>query len=230
MDALFSQKTLDFLTENRLQNDKAWFAAHKEQYDADVIAPFVTLTDRLSPALAEIDDQLVCTPRVGGAISRIWRDTRFSKDKSLFRDTMWCMFVRQKGISLPEFFFVASPEGFLYGSGYYSAGASSMQSVRELILAGDGAFRAALAAYEGQDAFRLEGDLYQKSRYPDAPENLRSWLDRKSLCFLRKSEDFALLYSDGLAAVVAEGYRTLAPIYQFLMKAEERVIKRPEAQ
>jgi uncharacterized protein (DUF2461 family) len=174
----------------------------------------------------DIDDKLICSPKVGGSVSRIWRDVRFSKDKSLFRDVMWCMFVREKNVGLPEYFFVISPEDFLYGCGYYSAGTASMESIRELIISGDSDFKIALSAYENQNLFQLEGDLYIKSRHPDMTEKLRNWIDRKTICFYRKSNDFDLLYSDKLSSTIAEGYKTLAPIYSFLVKAEERINNR----
>lgn len=221
MAKAFSRETIDFLVENRLQNQKAWFEAHKEQYNRYVIEPLTSLAGDLSPVLSDIDDKLICSPKVGGSVSRIWRDARFSKDKSLFRDIMWCMFVREKNRGLPEFFFVISPENFLYGCGYYSAGTASMESVRRLILADDKDFKTALSAYENQDIFQLEGDMYKKSRYPDMPEHLRNWLDRKTICFLRKSDNSDLLYSDKLFTTVAEGYKILAPVYHFLIKAEE---------
>jgi len=221
MSALFSRETIDFLAENRMRNDKIWFNENKDRYERHVIAPFVALTEALAPTLKKIDGELVISPKVGGSISRIWRDARFSRDKSIFRDMMWCMFVRRKNESLPEFFFVVSPEGMLYGAGYYSAGEASMESIRGLILAGDGSFKYALVAYEKQNVFRLDGDIYKKSHFPDQPEKLREWLDRKSVCFLCNSSDFELLYSDGLAKTVAEGFASLAPIYRFLIRAEE---------
>jgi hypothetical protein len=103
-----------------------------------------------------------------------------------------------------------------------------MESIRELILSGDNDFHTALAAYEKQNVFRLEGDMYKKSRYPDRPENLKNWLDRKTICFLRESKDFDLLFSDKLSAAVAEEYRILRPVYHFLIKAEERIHSRSE--
>jgi len=223
MTTLFSRETIDFLVENRLHNEKIWFEAHKEQYHNFVIAPLLSLAGDLSSVLLDIDDKLICSPTVGGSVSRIWRDTRFSKDKSLFRDTMWCMFVREKNMGLPEFFFVISPERFFYGCGYYSAGPASMESIRRLILSGDNDFTTALSTYENQEIFQLEGDMYRKSRYADTPEYLRNWLDRKTLCFLSKSNEFDLLYSDKLPATVADGYKILAPIYHFLIKAEENI-------
>ena len=223
MQTQFSKITMDFLFENRLQNSKAWFEEHREQYTQFVISPMLSLVEELTPTLLEIDDKLLCSPKVGGSLSRIWRDARFSKDKSLFRDTMWCMFVRQKNMNLPEFFFVFSPESFFYGCGYYSAGAAAMASMRKMILANDKAFKTALSAYEKQTLFELDGDMYKKSRHPDMPANLQSWLDRKTIAFIHKSYDFDLLYSNRLAATVAEGFKVLAPIYKFLITAEERV-------
>lgn len=219
----FSKNTIDFLVENKLRDDKAWFNEHKEQYQKYLIEPLISLVTALTPDLSNIDGKLLCLPKVGGSISRIWRDARFSKDKSLFRDSMWCTFVRQKGISLPEFFFVISPEGFMYGSGYYATGTASMESMRELILCGDSDFLEALSAYENQKIFLIDGDMYKKSRHPDAPEGLREWLDRKTICFIQNSNDFDLLFSGELCRMIAEGYKTLAPIYRFMIKAEERI-------
>jgi len=98
-----------------------------------------------------------------------------------------------------------------------------MESIRRLILSGDNDFTTALSTYENQEIFQLEGDMYRKSRYADTPEYLRNWLDRKTLCFLSKSNEFDLLYSDKLPATVADGYKILAPIYHFLIKAEENI-------
>ena len=218
--ALFSQKTLDFLTENRLMNDRAWFEEHKKDYTDHVLAPLVSLTEALTPTLHAIDPQLICSPKVDGSISRIWRDARFTKDKSLFRDVCWCMFIRKKNVGLPEFFFVIFPNSFIYGCGYYSAAASSMTSMRKLLLSGDADYKKARKAYEKQNIFSVDGDMYKKSRHPDAPDDLKNWLDRKTICFLRNSEDFGFLFSENLASEVAEGYKLLAPVYNFLLKAE----------
>ncbi|MCL2603718.1 MAG: DUF2461 domain-containing protein [Defluviitaleaceae bacterium] len=210
----FSRETMDFLFENRLQNSKTWFEEHRKRYDDYVVRPLKLLAENLLLELHKIDGQLTAS------CSRVWRDARFSKDKSLFRDTMWCMFIRKKNVGMPEFFFVFSPEGILYGTGYYSAGAESMESMRKLILADDKDYKAALKAYEGQDIFHIEGDMYKRTRHPDASEKMRDWLDRKTICFLRNVSDFDLLYSPRLSVKVAEDFKSLAPIYHFLMKAE----------
>lgn len=96
-----------------------------------------------------------------------------------------------------------------------------MNSMRKLIISGDKDFKTALAAYKTQDLFKIEGDLYKRSRHPDMPENLKDWLDRKTICFMRRSNDLNLLCSDKLSSTIAEGYKAIAPIYHFLLKAED---------
>ncbi len=218
----FTRQTLEFLSENRRQNHKMWFEAHKADYQTEVVAPLAALTRELAPELHAIDNELICIPAVGKSISRIYRDTRFSKDKSLYRDVMWCVFMRDKKLyhGLPGYFFELSPRGFRYGCGYYQADTDSMEAIRRLILNRDQSFAAALKSYEKQDIFAIEGDLYKKSRYPEEDERLRNWLDRKNICLIHNSRDFNLLFSETLAQTVAAHYRMIAPIYDFLIKAE----------
>ncbi len=219
-----SQKTLDFLVENRLQNSKSWFEERRSVYNEYVIEPLAELVTALTPTMLEIDGNLVCSPKIGKCLSRIYRDVRFSKDKSLFRDIMWVVFTRgRREYSSPGFFFELSPGGFRYGCGYCEASTASMVSARKLIIDGDKDFKKALRVYEKQDVFRLEGELYKRSRYPEQPENLRNWLDRKGMGFIHASSDFDLLFSDGLADVLADGFKLLEPVYDFLLKTEERV-------
>lgn len=218
----FSQKTLDFLTENRFRDDKAWFEEHRKDYNDLVLMPMKELVIALAPTLYEIDDALICEPKMNGSISRIYRDTRFSLDKSLFRDVQWCSFQRHKGLyhGWPAFFFELSPYGLRYGCGFYEASPKTMERARELILDGDKSFKKALRTYKGQKLFALDGAKYKRSRHPDKSEELKDWLDRKSLCMIHSSDDFELLFSEGLAAAVSEAFLSLKPFYDFLIKAE----------
>ena len=221
---MFSQKTIDFLFENKLQNSKIWYDDHKADFKEHVLTPLAELVTKLAPTMLSIDDMLICDPKVDKTISRIYRDTRFSKDKSLYRDHMWCSFKRDKKIytGFPEFFFDVSPAGFCYGFGYYAAGPDSMESMRALILGDDKDFRKALKAIEKQNVFAMDGECYKRSKYPEKPTDLRNWLDRKSIYFIRNSEDFKTLYAENLTDILAEDYKILEPVYKFLLKAELR--------
>ena len=229
MNPVFSQQTLDFLLENRIMDSKPWFLEHRDIYETQVLAPLRALVEALTPAMLAIDPTLICEPKVGRSISRIYRDTRFSKNKAIFREVMWCLFIRDKRLyhGLPAFFFEVSPAGYRYGCGYYSASAETMAAARTLILRGDPSWQAALRAFEAQDVFVLDDARYKRSRHPDAPERLRAWLDQKSICLLHEGDDRALLFSPALPDRLAADFAAIAPVYHFLMHAEAQVDHRP---
>ncbi len=220
-----SQKTTDFLAENRLQNSRQWFEEHKHLFYEFVINPLAELVIALTPTMHEIDPKLVCEPKTGKCISRIYRDIRFSKDKSLYRDLMWIVFIREKKLynGMPGFFIEISPTGFIYGCGYYGASPQTMEGIRKLILNNDSAFKKAADTlkHDKRNVFIIDGEMYKKSKFPDQSEELRSWLDRKNICFIHKSNDMNIMFSQDFYKTIADGYKLLKPVYNFLVKAEE---------
>ncbi len=219
----FSKQTLDFLAENRIRDDKDWFHAHDGVYRVAVLEPLRELCARLTPAMLRIDPAFMTEPKIGKCLSRIYRDTRYTHDKSIFRDVMWILFARDRRLynGLPGCFFELSPSGFRYGCGYYQADRAAIERMRQMIVADHPAYLQAAAAYARQDVFLLEGDKYKRSRHPDQPEHKRDWLDRKNLCFIHESRDFSLLYAEDLWKRVSEELALTKPIYDFFWAAEE---------
>lgn len=224
-----SPKTLDFLFENRLHDSKAWFEEHREDYRRLVAEPLTELTEALAPCLLAINPNLITDPR--RVISRIRRDTRFTKDKSLYRDNMWLSFKHHgaEGLEAPEIYFAFSGDGFEYGCGCYSASPAAMETLRQLVLSGHPDFKAAQKALDSQDVFHLCGDFYKRPRCPGKPEALRGWLERKNLYVGAESKDFALLFSEKLAEKLCEDFKLLAPAYRFLMTVAEVQFKQSTA-
>ncbi len=216
-----SKETLRFLAENRLHNSREWYQQHKSDYQELVLNPLVELSANMAPAMLEIDPHFVTEPKVDRTISRIYRDTRFSHDKSLYREVMWVCFMRSKKEdgSLPGFVFEFSPQGFRYGCGYYEAPPKVMEAMRRLILENNPAFIHAKKAAEEQTVFQMEGNFYKRSKFPDAPEDLRNWLDRRNIDFMCNSTDANLLFSEDLHQTLTCGFGLLKPVYAFLCKA-----------
>ncbi|MCI8623663.1 MAG: DUF2461 domain-containing protein [Provencibacterium sp.] len=215
----FSQATLDFLFANRLHNSREWFQEHKKEYQQLVIAPLQELVRRLTPVMLEIDREVTTEPRVDRTISRIWRDTRYSHDKSFYRDNMWIIFKRGKmhGTQVPGLHFELTQSGFNYGCGFYHASPAYMERLRAQLLAAAPPARQALERYQSQSCFVLEGDRYARPHFPEQPEALQEWLERRNIGFCCESSDAGLLFSDRLADKLAEDFRLLAPIYRFLL-------------
>ncbi|MGZ6096116.1 MAG: TIGR02453 family protein, partial [Polyangiales bacterium] len=82
----FDKGLFDFLVELKANNDRDWFNANKTRYERDVKEPFLDFISDASPALRKISRSIVADPRpVGGSLFRIYRDTRFAKDKTPYK-------------------------------------------------------------------------------------------------------------------------------------------------
>lgn len=222
----FSQATLDFLFQNRMNDSKQWFSEHRSEYNELVLRPTFELVSALEPAIHAIDPLLICEPKVSRSVSRIFRDTRFSRDKSVFRDVMWASFDRKRDMirhPLPGFFFEISPGGYRYGCGWYAAGRDVMELLRERVVSRDARFLRAHRAFKSQNIFVMEGDEYKKPRYVDEPEEYREWLQKKNICFICNGRDRELLFSDKLAKVLAHDLPLLKPEYEFMLSCESDV-------
>ena len=218
----FSAQTLDFLFEHRMHNSRQWFKEHRAQFDELVQRPLVELSEALGETMLKIDPMLITEPKTGKTISRVYRDTRFSKDKMLFRANMWLIFIRDKKLydGLPGFYVDLSEHGLSYGCGYYKMSSSSLESYRDLILHRDPAFLKAEDCLVQSEVFSLDGDLYKRSKFPDEPEEMQNWLNRKNVGANCLSKDFPLIFSQRLADKLKMEFLTLKPFYEFLCKVE----------
>lgn len=219
---MFSAQTFDFLIENRFNNSKEWFLEHKDVYNEYVLKPLTVLSVAMGDTIASMDEKIVTIPKINKTISRIYRDTRFSKDKSLFRESMWLSFKRDKKEfpHYPEFFVVLNPQMFLFGCGYYWMEPKTMEKVRELVLSDHPAYLKAQKAYKKQSLFRMEGDYYKRTKYPAESSEKREWLDKKGICFTHYSTDFSLVFSDNLAEYLCQNLSLMKDVYDFLILAE----------
>ncbi len=154
----FSPRTLNFLKDLKSNNSKAWFEAHKKDYQSYLPDPLRNLVRYLSKFMLAIDPYLMTIPAINKTISRIYRDTRFSKDKSLFKNVMWITFKRtcKDWKDAPAYFFEISPDFYRYGMGFYSASKSTMDRFREMIDEKPEEFLQVISFYSKQRIFVLE--------------------------------------------------------------------------
>lgn len=217
----FSAQALQFLMENKINNSKDWYDAHKDEYKRLVYNPFTELVNELGPTMLQIDSQIIIKPlRV---ISRVRRDTRFTKDKSLYRDNIWIVFLRDKARMSTSacFWFEINQRGSSHGVGFYGATPQSMARMREMIIDNHPAFQFALKCYENQNRFLIGGEMYKKSKYPDQPENLKTWLDRKNIYFECSETGYERAFSKDLPEILKQDFKLLKPIYDFLCIIDE---------
>ena len=222
-----TQQTLAFLGENRLRDSRDWFVENRHSYKALVEEPLLKLAEEIGPAIRQIDPLMTTEPR--RTLSRIRRDTRFSKDKTTYREAMWLVFRRGKGMEYPAYFFEFSPVSFRYGCGYYAAPPKVMETLRQWVLNGDVRYKRAQKAVDTLPQFCIEGETYKRPRHPNAPPKQREWLERRGISLLCNCKDEELLFSDSLGAALADAYLKMAPVYQLFLEAHLQFAEMPPA-
>lgn len=211
---------LAFLRELAVNNDRAWFSENKGAYQDFVREPLRRLVEALAPEVARIDPTLDGNP-LGPAVSRIQRDTRFSRDKSPYRLRQWIAFkpLTAEWVSRPVLFMEFGAADWCWGVGYYAATPAVMAAVRAAATANPQPFADALTALR-QAGAEFRGDSYRRPRTAlHLPELVRDWCDRKSPYADCRSAIGPLFHTAALQDVVADGFRTAAPLYQSLKAA-----------
>ena len=223
VNMLITDQALDFLFINKINNSREFYQQHKEEYRRLVVEPLARLVDILAPTVQSIDAQIECIPKIGKCISRIHRDTRFSYDKSLYRDTAWVSFMRQKKLynGLPGFFFEISPRLVRWGMGYYCASKEAMESFRELVASQHKLFVRTVKMANDNPQLLLEGESYKRSKRPDLSPIQQLYINKKSVCFIR-NEDISILEREDLHELIINDFLALAPAYELFMLAEMR--------
>jgi uncharacterized protein (TIGR02453 family) len=175
----FTADSLKFLRALKRNNRREWFQPRKDEFERLVRAPMVALVERLAVDFEAFAPDLVASPKT--SIYRIYRDTRFSENKTPYKTHIAAHFPRRdmpKGSSAGLYLHVGADEVWL-GGGLYMPTTSQLVAIREQIANHLRQFRAIVEspAFRKQVG-RLEGDKLQRvpRGYPkdhEAAEYLR---------------------------------------------------------
>jgi uncharacterized protein (TIGR02453 family) len=220
----FTPETIHFLQSLRTHNTKSWFEAHRRDYQRHLLQPLQGLVTDLSEFMLTIDPWFETRPLIDKTISRIYRDTRFTKDKSPYKTRMWITFKRlsKDWKDAPAYFFEISPEGYRYGMGFYSASRATMARFREVMDTKPAEFADATAFYAQQDTFILAGEQYKRILDENKPAALQAWYQRKNLYLVCRRPAEERLFRPDLVQVLETGFGMLAPFYHFLRKISDQ--------
>ncbi len=214
----FFHETLAFLKGLKENNNKTWFEAHRGEYQEHLLRPFQLLVAALSEPMLAIDPRFETRPAVDRTLSRIYRDTRFSRDKSPYRARMWLTFKRpsRDWKTAPAYFFEISPDGYRYGMGFYNAAKATMDRLRQMMDDQNREFLEVLSKYRDQNVFQIEGEQYKRIIDPNKPPEIQEWYQRKNLYLVCNRKIDRVLFSKELVDDLISGFGILAPLYHFL--------------
>ncbi|MBI3523163.1 MAG: DUF2461 domain-containing protein [Betaproteobacteria bacterium] len=135
---MFTKATFSFLDALAANNDRTWFEANKPRYETLVREPALEFITAMIPLLEKFAPSFRAEPRkMGGSLMRVFRDTRFSRDKTPYKTNIGIQFRHALGkdVHAPGFYLhVASDECFL-GAGCWHPEADALGRIRDLIAA-----------------------------------------------------------------------------------------------
>ena len=146
----FSPQALKFLSDLKKNNDRAWFAPRKELYERECLTPLRALTVDLARALRKAKIPIDADPsRVG---FRIYRDVRFSPDKSPYKTNLgtYLPYRGIRGAPGGLYIHVAPKESFAV-AGFYQLDKEPLQRWREAMASDPKRFQTVLRALERND-------------------------------------------------------------------------------
>lgn len=210
-------ETIMLMMENRFRNSKEFYDEHKQQLKDGFTVPIRQVVAALSDTLLDIDDQLMLIPEK--TVARIRRDTRFSKEKSLYRDNLWAMFMRDKH-ELPYhpcMWFEVSPRSYSGGVGVYYAPPALMRIFREHISKDTAEFlRAALTLEAAGCAAHAQQYAKKKEGCPDP--RIEPFYNAKSLYFIFEFNTVKDLENSDFIEKIRGIYAQMKPMYDFLLR------------
>jgi len=134
----FGPGLFGFLSELKANNDRTWFNANKRRYITEVEEPMLRFIADFGKQIKQINKNFVADPRrVGGSMFRIYRDTRFSKDKTPFKVSAAAQFPHQalsRDKSVPGFYLHLEPGLCIGGGGIYHPNAAALKRIRSYIV------------------------------------------------------------------------------------------------
>ena len=216
--ARFGPGLFRFLRDLQANNTRTWFQANKHLYESEVKEPMLQFISDFGVRLRTISRNFDADPRpVGGSMFRIYRDTRFSRDKSPYKTTTAAHFPHKaagKDIHAPGFYLHLESGSCMGGGGLWHPDAPALAKVRERIVNHTKEWKAVAGG-----GISIMGDALKRppSGY-DAEHPFVEDLKRKDFYIMTKFSD-----RDVCAPGFMDGYldacRNAAPLVQFLTRA-----------
>jgi uncharacterized protein (TIGR02453 family) len=211
---MITNKTFQFLKDLKKNNNRDWFSEHKAAYEAsnhEVIA----FADHLHKGISEFDQ--LETPNGKKSLFRIYRDIRFSKDKTPYKTNRSGSFARLGVERRGGYYFSIAPGETVVGGGFYGPTAADLKLIRQQIELDAEPLRAVLNEKEFKSYYgSLQGEkLKTHPRGFDPGHEAIDLLRHKHFFVMRTFKDKEVLQTD-FPAQVLEAYKKLLPFFEVM--------------
>jgi uncharacterized protein (TIGR02453 family) len=218
----FEPTLLDFLDDLALHNDRDWFKLNKARYEDEVVAPAMAFIEAMQPRLERISPHFTAIPKkTGGSMMRIYRDTRFGRDKTPYKTNVGIQFRHELGkdIHAPGFYVHLEPDQVFLGVGLWRPDSAALAAIRGALDADPDGWIQARNHRPFAKRFSLGGDSLKRApRGYDEDHALIEDLRRKDFI---AAEEIAPrdVEKPGITNRISRSFDSSVPFMRFLCSA-----------
>lgn len=219
---MFSTATFSFLDDVAANNNRAWFEANRSRYESVVREPALEFIAAMGPLLDRFAPSFRAEPRkVGGSLMRVFRDTRFSRDKTPYKTNIGIQFRHSLGkdVHAPGFYLHVSTRECFLGAGCWHPEADALGRIRQRVAEDPERWFAARDDRKFGRHWTLAGDSLTRP-----PRGYAT--DHPALKDLKRKDFIALaplsfdeVVSAGLLELAGSRFAGAAPLMRFLCGA-----------
>ena len=214
-----AKSTIQFLRDIDVHNNRDWFNTNKEAYQA-ALDNFTQFVDSLITHISRFDARMK-HHEAKDAIFRIYRDTRFSKDKTPYKTYFGASLMgRGSGVMEAGYYLHLKPEGSFLAGGLHMPDAGTLQKVRMAISSRSAAFHKIIAAKAFKENFTIEGE--QLARVPKGfskDDPMAEYLRHKDLLIIHPLEIQTIVAVDFMQHCL-KVCRAMVPFNAFISEAK----------
>jgi uncharacterized protein (TIGR02453 family) len=220
--ARFEPATLKFLEELAVNNNREWFKENKSRYEEQVLDVALRFIQSMQDPLHEIAPHFVAqATRMGGSLMRVYRDTRFSKNKLPYKTNIGIQFRHElaKNVHAPGYYVHIDPDQVFLGAGMWRPESDPLRGIRERIAARPREWKRAVGDRAFRRHFELGGEsLTRPPRGFDKDHELIEDIKRKSFIAVKNMDRDDCL-SPQFQRRVETAFTAAEPYMRFLCKS-----------
>ena len=218
----FTPESLSFLEELGANNNREWFKANKRRYEEQVLDVALRFIQSMQDPLAEFAPHFVAhATRIGGSLMRVYRDTRFSKNKLPYKTNIGIQFRHEqaKDVHSPGYYVHVDPEQVFVGVGMWRPDSDPLRMIRERIAAKSAEWRRTVGDRSFRRHLQLGGEsLIRPPRGFDKDHELIDDIKRKSFIAIANL-DIRECLNPQFQRKVETVFKSGTPYMRFLCKA-----------
>ncbi len=161
----FGAETIKFLKQLADNNNRDWFSENKSHYESCVVDPAFEFILAMGRELESISTYFDAIPKKqGGSLMRVYRDTRFSKDKTPYKTNIGIQFRHQVGkdVHAPGYYIHVDPDEVFVGVGMWHPESGALRGIRERIVERPDDWKKIISSRGFRSAFERQGESLKR--------------------------------------------------------------------